>query len=156
MAYDHEMDGLAYELFRFFAQFEYCLKVTGYCVAGRGNSANPDWTRFAGELPALTGETSPDIVAAISYMLQHPPKKQIFVDDALQWSDVAPDSENENDLILLYVRRVRNNLFHGGKFNGRFFDPERSRELMKYSVTILMVAILKSPPMLDAYENRTD
>lgn len=156
MKYNQEMADLASELFRVFAQFEYCLKVTGYCVAGPGDAANPDWTRFARELPPLTGQAGADVAAAIAYMLRHPPKKQVYVDDVLQWRVVAPQAKNENDLIFLYVRRVRNNLFHGGKFNGRFFDPERSRELLEYSITILMAAIVLSPLMLEAYEQRTD
>ncbi|MDO6456318.1 hypothetical protein Q4494_04445 [Celeribacter halophilus] len=155
MAYDQEMADLASDLFRTFAQVEYCLKVTGYCVAGRGDAANPDWTRFALEIPPLE-DAGEDVVAAISYMQKHPPKKQVYVDEVLQWRIVAPNAENENDLIFLYVRRVRNNLFHGGKFNGSFFDPERSRELLEYSITILMAAICMSPPMLEAYENCTD
>jgi len=150
------MTDLATELFRVFAQFEYCLKVTGYCVAGSGDAANPDWTRFARELPPLSGEAGADVAAAIAYMLGRPPKKQVYVGKVLQWRVVAPQAENENDLIFLYVRRVRNNLFHGGKFNGRFFDPERSSELLEHSITILMASILISRDMLEAYENRTD
>lgn len=154
--FNQEMADLASDLFRTFAQFEYCLKVTAYCTAGPGNAAKPDWTRFALELPPLSQQAGEDVVAAISYMQSCPPKKQIYVDEVLQWRDVVPQAENENDLIFLYVRRVRNNLFHGGKFNGRFFDPERSKELLQHSITILMAAIFMSPPMLEAYENRTD
>lgn len=153
---DQGLADLATELFRVFAQFEYCLKVTGYCVAGSGDAANPDWTRFARELSPLSGEADPDVATAITYVLRHPPKKQVYVDNVLQWRVVAPQAENENDLIFLYVRRVRNNLFHGGKFNGRFFDPERSRELLEHSITILMAAIFMSPHMLEAYENCID
>ncbi len=156
MQYNPDMADLASEFFRVFAQFEYCLKVTGYCVAGPGDVANPDWKRFSRELPSLTGQAAADVVEAIAYMLGHPPKKQVYVDDALQWRIVAPQAQNENDLIFLYVRRVRNNLFHGGKFNGRFFDPERSRELLECSITILMTAIIMSPSMLEAYEQRVD
>lgn len=153
---DQRVADLATELFRVFAQFEYCLKVTGYCVAGPGDAAHPDWTRFARELPPLSGEAGADVVAAIAYILGRPPKKQVYVDKVLQWRVVAPQAENENDLIFLYVRRVRNNLFHGGKFNGRFFDPERSSELLEHSIMILMAAIFISRDMLEAYENRTD
>lgn len=156
MENNHALADLASDLFRTFAQFEYCLKVIGYCVAGRGDAANPDWTRFALDLPPLSDETGNDVAEAISYLQQRPPKKQVFLDGVLQWRDVAPQAENENDLIFLYVRRVRNNLFHGGKFNGRFFDPERSRELLEHSITILMAAIFMSEPMMEAYENRVD
>ena len=156
MAYDDEMRDLASELFRVFAQCEYCLKATGYCYAGPGNAATPDWTRFARELPSLSNGADADVATAVAYMLERPPKKQVYVDGALQWRDVVPEAENENDRILLYVRRVRNNLFHGGKFNGRFFEPERSRDLLQHSVTILFACIFKSQPMLEAYEQRTD
>lgn len=154
--FNQRMADLATELFRVFAQFEYCLKVTGYCVAGTGDAANPDWTRFALELPPLTQQGGADVAAAIAYMLQNPPKKQVYVDNVLQWRDVAPQAKSENDFIFLYVRRVRNNLFHGGKFNGRFFNPERSKELLEHSITILMAAIVMSPLILEAYEQRTE
>jgi hypothetical protein len=156
MALDPEMAELASDLFRTFARFEYCLKITGYCFGGRGDAANPDWTRFASELPPLSGETSEDVVAAISYILGRPPKNQVYFEEVLQWRDVEPQAENENDLIFLYVRRIGNNLFHGGKFNGRFFDPERSMEFLEHSITILITAIFISAPMLEAYESRTD
>ncbi|MBM3603933.1 MAG: hypothetical protein FJX25_04060 [Alphaproteobacteria bacterium] len=107
-------------------------------------------------MPPLSREAGADVVAAIAYILGRPPKKQVYVDKVLQWRVVTPQAENENDLIFLYVRRVRNNLFHGGKFNGRFFDPERSSELLEHSITILMAAIFISRNMLEAYENRTD
>lgn len=156
MVYDQKMANLALDFFRSFAQFEYCLKVTGYCVAGRGNAANPNWTRFSNEIPSLRDNAGPDVVEAITYIMKHPLKKQVYVDETPQWHDVAPEAENENDLILLYVRRVRNNLFHGGKFNGRFFEPERSRKLLEHSLTILMAALFMSKTVLEAYENRTD
>ncbi|NRB36456.1 MAG: hypothetical protein HRU31_17335, partial [Rhodobacteraceae bacterium] len=147
---------VASDLFRTFAQFEYCLKVTGYCVGGRDDAANPDASRFSRELPPLSEQAGEDVVEAISYILRRSPKKQVYVDEVLQWRDVASQAENENDLIFLYVRRVRNNLFHGGKFNGRFFDPVRSKEFLECSITILMASIFAWPPMLEDYENRTD
>jgi hypothetical protein len=41
------------------------------------------------------------------------------------------------ELILLWVRRVRNNLFHGGKFNGHWFQPERSEQLITASLVVI-------------------
>ena len=48
-------------------------------------------------------------------------------------------------LIWLYLRRVRNRLFHGGKFNLRTANPDRSSVLLEHTVTILMAAIFASP-----------
>ena len=36
-----------------------------------------------------------------------------------------------------HLRRVRNNLYHGGKFNGRWIAPDRSRDLIAHSLTLL-------------------
>ena len=39
--------------------------------------------------------------------------------------------------LFLLIRRVRNNLFHGGKFNGKWFEPERSEALLQHGLVIL-------------------
>jgi len=57
----------------------------------------------------------------------------------------------QSDLVLQYVRRVRNNLFHGGKFNGRWFEPERSAELLIHCLTILNACLEVSPEVGEAY-----
>lgn len=55
--------------------------------------------------------------------------------------------------MLLYVRRVRNNLFHGGKFNGRRFAPERSELLLRHSLTIHRACIDASEDVHQAFHN---
>jgi hypothetical protein len=70
-------------------------------------------------------------------ILENPPKKQVVASDGLGWRESPPTGLPEAEKILLYVRRVRNNLFHGGKFNGKWFAPERSGELIKHCLIIL-------------------
>ena len=95
--------------------------------------------------------------AAISHILSLPPKKQVVtVDEVLQWRDVAPQAENENDLILLLMSAGPGTTCFTGQVQRAFLRLERSRELLEYSITILMAAIFMSAPMLEAYENRTD
>lgn len=94
---------------------------------------------------ALTRPAAESVANAIDYILGYPPKKQVIRDGALEWDDATPNASSSSDLILLYVRRVRNNLFHGGKFNGRWFDPERSEELLRHSLTILDACRTASP-----------
>jgi len=142
--------------FKLFSQFEYCLKITGYCTTGRSNEAKPDWTTFAKALEhQLMDSTDAAVQEAVKYMLDDPPKKQVFEEKKLDWRKVAPQTDDDNDRILIYVRRVRNNLFHGGKFNGRFLDPDRSFDLLKHSEAILMECIFNSEQMLEAYENNS-
>lgn len=157
MASTADLDSLAVDLFRLFAQFEYCLKATGFCRSGRSGEASPDWSRFASELPSLF-EPPPyaPLSEAVSYILAHPPKKQVFTDGHLQWRDVRPGSNNQNDIVLQYVRHVRNNLFHGGKFNGHWFAPERSYELLRHSLVILNGCIEASPALKEAFLQKVD
>ena len=119
-----KLNELSLELFRMFARFEYALKAAGY-HEGNGE-AKPDWRRFAESIPDIFDNPSTlELQTAIDYLEQHPPKKQVVKDNVLEWQVSRPSTNLKSDLILLYVRRVRNNLFHGGKFNNRWFAPER-------------------------------
>jgi len=68
---------------------------------------------------AFKGTEEEALVEGIKYLLEHPPKKQAIIRGTLSWQDSQPDRNSpmlQNLLVL--VRRVRNNLFHGGKFPG--------------------------------------
>jgi hypothetical protein len=144
-------DQLASEMFRTVARFEYALKATGY-HDGDGN-ADANWRKFAASVPNLfENPADQSLVDATRYILCHPPKKQIIASGKLGWSDVEPDSNGRVDLILLYVRRVRNNLFHGGKFAGGSLPPERDELLLRHSLKILEACRSASQKIRDAYD----
>ena len=67
----------------------------------------------------------------------YPPKKQVLKDGLLCWSNVLPDHRNKSELVFSLICRIRNNLFHGGKFNGEWFSPQRSKELIEHALIIL-------------------
>ncbi|WP_287313583.1 hypothetical protein [Mesorhizobium sp.] len=134
------LDELATDMFRTFARFEFALKAAGF-HNGDG-AAEPNWRSFAQTIPALFNSPGePDLKAAVDFILDHPPKKQIIANGVLTWSNSAPDTDLLSDRVLIYVRRVRNNLFHGGKFNGHWFEPERSELLLRHSLVILRACI---------------
>ena len=95
-----------------------------------------------------------DLATAIRYYLEMPPKKQIIRNDLLDWDDLQPDHKNQAELILRLVCRVRNNLFHGGKFNGHWFEPQRSEELLRHGLLILRSAVAAHPNVSEAYAQR--
>ncbi len=147
-----ELDELSIEMFRTFARFEYALKAAGF-HKGDG-AADANWTKFAESLPKLLDDPKGDeIKAALKYFAEKPPKKQVVINDVLDWSSVSPSTNNKSDEILIYVRRVRNNLFHGGKFNGKWFEPQRSAELLRHSLTILNAFLAASPKVNAAYHS---
>lgn len=149
---EKQLDLLAIELFQTFSRFEYSLKVAGF-HQGEG-AAKPDWRNFSKSISEIFEHpVNKEFNNAIQYILMNPPKKQIIKSGLLEWKNVAPDTEMKSDLVLLYVRRVRNNLFHGGKFNGHWFEPERSKELLESSLIILKQCLDVSSTLKEAYES---
>lgn len=100
----------------------------------------------------LARPTNEPLRGAVEYILSHPPKKQVIRNGFLDWEDSAPSTDSQADRIRLYVRRVRNNLFHGGKFNGRWLAPERSEALLRHSLVILKACRAASHEIAQAYQ----
>lgn len=132
-----ELDQLAFRFFKLFAQCEYALKAMGYGRAGNADAAEPEWDRFANEVGTLLLQAeNPDIVAARTYLFENPPKRQVWVNGNVAWA-VVPNVERSAQILVAHIRRVRNNLYHGGKFHGRWIDPDRSSELISKSLLLL-------------------
>ncbi len=132
-----ELDQLAFRFFKLFAQCEYALKTMGYGRAGNADAAEPEWDRFANEVGTLLLQAeNPDIVAARTYLFDNPPKRQVWVNGNVAWA-VVPNVERSAQILVAHIRRVRNNLYHGGKFHGQWIDPDRSSELISKSLLLL-------------------
>ncbi|MDR3370394.1 hypothetical protein [Rhodoferax sp.] len=149
------LDELAFEFFREFSRCEYCLKVVGLREANR-KDPTADWGAFANGVRAvLETPGSTELKVAIRYFVEHPPKKQIAGSDGLlDWKDVLPDHKHQAELILRLVCRVRNNLFHGGKFNGHWFEPQRSDDLLRHALVILAACISNHEAVQEAYAQK--
>lgn len=148
---NQRLERLAVRLFKEFSRFEYALKATTF-HSGNGD-AKPDWRRFALSVEeVLARPTNEPLRGAVEYILSHPPKKQVIRNGFLDWEDSAPSTDSQADRIRLYVRRVRNNLFHGGKFNGRWLAPERSEALLRHSLVILKACRAASHEIAQAYQ----
>lgn len=149
-----DLENLAYEFFREFARYEYCLKATGLREDSR--AAKASWSKYAAEVTqVIEAPQTRDLEQAVAYFTAHPPKKQIVKDDALDWDETLPNHKSKAQLILLLVCRVRNNLFHGGKFNGRWFEPQRSEDLMQHALVILRACGQAHPRVREAYAGST-
>ncbi|MGD0076694.1 MAG: hypothetical protein ABSD31_20550, partial [Candidatus Binataceae bacterium] len=116
-------------------------KLGGKLLKGdEGKGAEPNWDEFAKEL----GRSFYDEVKhrrMAEALLAKPPKKQIVVNGKLAWKCVQV-----NDVQSLFdaVRRVRNNLFHGGKFShDHVEDVSRNKELLEQARRILDLAVEK-------------
>ena len=144
------LDKLAFEFFKLFAQYEYALKAMQFARSGSGEQAEADWDRFANEIGhCVLEETNEELLSAINYLFTYPPKKQVLNGGHLTWKEV-PNDERSPQILFSHIRRVRNNLYHGGKFNGRWFDPDRSEELISKSLMVLKTLRQKHKSLAEA------
>ena len=145
------LDTLAFEFFREFARCECCMKVVGFRMTSR--KAQPDWDKFAKALDPVLDRAKPKVAPAIKYFFEHPPKQQIVENGKLTWDKDEPDGGRSTKRLLELLRRVRNNLFHGGKFTDCYLEPERDIQLLEHGLVLLQVCIASEPSVRDAYSS---
>ena len=128
---------LTLEFLGTFARFEYALKRAGY-VQGDDKRVSADWDRFAREIATLDPAFLAPVLECCEYLQEHPPKKQVLRDRRLQWVLRGGGAGSAVGEIILNVRTVRNNLFHGGKFpEGPVDEPFRDRQLVTDCIAVL-------------------
>ena len=150
MSRDANLHKTAAQFFQVFSRMEYALKASGYNNGDGAAEAN--WKKFAlAVASSVNSPSSDEISEAITFLLKEPPKKQFIVSGALEWRDALANTGNTADDLFVYIRRVRNNLFHGGKFNGHWFAPDRSEKLMGASLTVMTWVIELDPNVQAAY-----
>ncbi len=161
---NHEdLDSLSAEFFREFARYEYCLKAVGFLKRANGEAdqrdAQADWRRYADE-PAVrrlfAEKADAEFAEAVNFYLVAPPRKQVVKQGVLDWDAVLPDHGHEAELVLQLICRTRNNLFHGGKFNGHWFEPQRSLDLLRRGLTILAACAQVHERVRQAYAGQRD
>lgn len=144
---------LIIEFFITFSRFECALK-TAQFVSGDDERVLPNWELFVASIrPAFDKHHSPELRDAFDYILNHPPRIQIVQANQLGWRDrVFQVNEPEINRVGLSIRDVRNNLFHGGKFQGNFQqDVSRNYILLKNSIIVLNDWLRLSDAVRESY-----
>ena len=145
---------LAYEFFLFFSRFEYALKRAGFVQANReGKVYAADWKCFTHKMGDLLSTCTDDSFRdAVAYIRSHPPKIQVLLGKRLAWDKDDFANPFDVDRLLELVRRIRNNLFHGGKFpEGPEDDVSRDRKLLRSGITILRACLESSPTLMTPF-----
>jgi hypothetical protein len=128
-----------------FQRFEFALKETGYLP--KDGDATVIWGSVAKDLQEAGFFGAVRKSGRATTFLRMPPKKQISRGGSL---DFAPaDPPTNSDQLLVAVRRVRNNLLHGGK-SGDPEGDERNRTLIAEAQWIVEEA-LRTLPDVRAY-----
>jgi len=130
-------DDLLLEFFLAFSRFEYAMKASGW-MNPRAEQAEPDWRRLINEAQALDSSLTASILEVGAYLVEAPPKQQTRSDAGLGWLAVkCDDADRKVAFLLSSVKRVRNNLFHGGKFAQLPDLSDRNQRLIKDSLRVL-------------------
>jgi hypothetical protein len=132
---------LVADFFITFSRFEYALKRSGYLRQDKAN-VNPDWDAFGTRdenKRSFDSDASADLRQAVEYLLKHPPQKQIRTGkDSFEYRTRPLRGQSGLHEAVLAIRRVRNNLFHGGKFHdGHVEDLARNTDLLRHSLMLL-------------------
>src|ERR1700722_20111939 len=133
---------LVIEFFVVFSRFECALKRAGFIKAANHDNAFANWDDFAKKrldelLPSMEDL---EFNRAKSYLIDHPPRKQIYKNGRMCWQDNAKrHRESDGKYLLRLVRDVRNNLFHGGKYPMAPIDGEalRNKDLLQACLSVL-------------------
>ena len=129
---------LSFQFFKLFAQYESSLKENGFFTVDKTGRISVDWDKFANEkIGKNFKEKLGKSLESALYIFECPPKIQMYDGVKIVWS---PVSNNEKSIQILFghICRVRNNLFHGAKFNGTWNEPERSERLLSCALDILI------------------
>jgi hypothetical protein len=146
---------LACEFLAVFSRMEYALKSTNYAAGGE-KKVDPAWDSFANDInQEFLALAQQDVVKARDYLLVHPPRKQVLQGNTIAFIDQVIDPhQTQTQQVLLMVRTVRNNLFHGGKYS-----PEGEQEagrnnlLVTYGLGILVACSKLNPAVRGRFEH---
>ena len=136
----HISPELACQFLAVFSRMEYALKSTRYAI-GSDKKVDPTWDCFANEIDdAFLRIGEPELVEARNYLLSRPPRKQTLADHRITFTDQVIDANQKStQQVLLMVRTVRNNLFHGGKYlpEGEH-EAGRNQLLVQHALRVLL------------------
>lgn len=149
-----EGQNLINEFFITFSRFESALKVSGF-ANGDIDRVNPNWDTFTTSIRgSFNNVKRTELVSnAIEYLSNNPPRVQNYENEQLGWRE--RDFQQNDPLInqlSLSIRDIRNNLFHGGKYNGIYQeDVSRNFILLKHSIEILNHWLNLSEPVKEKF-----
>ena len=117
-----------------FSRMEFALKASIKYADGNEKGISADWDAFAKDYASFIEKDDCELEKAIDYLFANAPKKQVLKDGELKFI-LTNNTERTTNQLLILVRRVRNNLFHGGKYHPN--DEGRDELLIVHTLKIL-------------------
>ena len=93
--------------------------------------------RSGGLGPQLAKSKNPALAEALQYLTANPPKVQLYEDQRAVFRDRPLPDADLGTQALESAKRVRNNLFHGGKHTGHKAGEERDETLLRHAALVI-------------------
>ncbi|EPD4819150.1 hypothetical protein ACSALU_000356 [Salmonella enterica subsp. enterica] len=146
---------LVCEFFAIFSRFEFAMKECGTYKAPKNpkkDRAEPNWDKLINDLaPKLASNPNTELLSAIKELVGNPPKVQSH---DLSFRSTQPSRPNNKyaEAISL-TRRVRNNLFHGGKHSEVSKKQKEQDEcFLRASIVVLTHCLLNCEELRTDFE----
>ncbi len=144
------MEKLAFEFFKLFSQFEFALKIKNKNLVLNGTTISYIGSEtFVGENNRILEENlgSEEIEPSCEYLKNHPPRFEKFINQKLVFVEPSEEIKREwakkprFEVLMIHIKRTRNNLFHGGKYLTDEIEAEetleRAKQVVYHSLKIL-------------------
>ncbi|WP_075343150.1 hypothetical protein [Tenacibaculum agarivorans] len=139
------------QFFLVFSRFEYALKKTDDFLIERHGAASANWDAYADSInedfcnlinQELDGfgfnhEKIVKLKEAVDFFVMEPPRKQEVEGGVLVYRDRVREDDSLTRKICVYIRRVRNNVMHGGKYIGSNAIGSRNYKLLDLSLYLM-------------------
>ncbi len=136
-----------------FSRFEFALKKARYLHKPRASAIGVDRKKFADDVNVSLQEKlkTPEQRERLDPLLNRPPMEQVIDEHGnLKWKKIPPGSDAKSLLDSAY--RVRNNLFHGGKWPP---EPARDEELLRSVLALIEICLQVHKDVAEAYFSMT-
>jgi hypothetical protein len=152
-----KLQNLVLRFFVCFSRFECALKRAGY--RPQNGDAHAEWDAFAKRRESeFRSDANPLLVEACNYLEKNPPLKQVLRNGQLAWSVEKPrTNQPQLQWLLIMVRRVRNNLFHGGKYPLiPVPEPARNPDLLRHCMVLLAACLQLDAAVKSEFEDTNE
>ena len=137
-----------------FMRFEYAMKASDYCAGDRWHNAVPNWKLLKDDLGMKLDQLQDmEVQQAIQCLLKDPPQVQKFLYGRPGFQQTPLLGATEGAKALEAAKRVRNNLFHGGKHTPHS-PPERDTRLLEASFVVLRACLALNKELASEYEHQ--
>lgn len=124
------------DFFIYFSRFEYALKRNDCSKERQNGSVKAEWKKFSEKYK--DDILSPIVEESLSFFEQNSPRKKSGKEDT-EWIDLELQNISDHQKVIIYIQTVRNNLFHGDKFDviTSLESQDKDIKLIRHSLNAL-------------------